>query len=1445
MVINNDALHSFHPLIAEWFVKRYGSPTEIQVKAWESIRSGDHLLLTAPTGSGKTLAAFLWAINQLVTGAWPLHQTSVLYISPLKALNNDIKENLLLPLAELYAYFDAHSKYFPPINVKTRSGDTPQAERQRMIRRAPEILITTPESLNLILSSKKARRILTSLKTIILDEIHAIADNKRGTHLISAVDRLIPLSGDFQRIGLSATIRPLQKVADFMAGFAFKQKNGETIYLKRQITIVHSNVQKGYDVGVSFPHNAGDSIKENNWWSALVSEFVSIIRRNRSTLIFTNSRKLTEKITRLINEAHGELIAYSHHGSLSKEIRHHVEQKLKRGELKAIVATSSLELGIDIGALDEVILIQAPFSIAAGVQRVGRSGHSVGDISKAKMYPLYGRDLISCAVMAKAIMEKDIEEIHIPECPLDVLAQVIVSMVGVEQWDRDQLFHLLRSSYPFHKLSRLQYDTVLEMLAGRYADSRIRELRPRISIDSLDHTIKGKAGVLQILYLSGGTIPDRGYYTLRLSDTKAKIGELDEEFVWERHIGDTFTLGTQSWKIVRIDHQNVHVAPYKKTGGMAPFWRAEYFSRSFYLYEKIAHFLKEWNERIEEKDAISSLKAEYYLEDEAAAAIVEFLKRQKKSTGSDLPHRHLLIIEHFDDPLNRGDSKQIILHTLWGGQVNLPFFIALSQALEEKHHIPIQGFQENDCILLNLPNHFAIQEIFDLVTPENIHALLRKRLEKTGFFGARFRENAARALLLPKQGFHKRMPRWLNRLRSKKLLDAVIKYEDFPMLAETWRECLQDEFDLQNLIRLLDEIREGTIEIKEVVTKIPSPFTANVIWQQTNKFMYEDDTPAEPAASHLKRDIIEDIVFSPELRPRITQAIILEFTDKIQRTYPGYAPTTSSELLDWLKERIVIPEPEWQNLLEASAIDIVPLKGKILQRRLPNATMPVMVAKEKQSRLEKALAGNEETLMGLFAEWMQFYGPITKNWTRNVWGFDDERLNNILDGLVDQKAIISGHISEKGEGREWCDAQNLEILLRMARKKGRAAFEPLDISFLPFFIAHYQGLTDPGDSLEDLKSFLEILWGYPAQANLWETEIFPARIEPYYPSWLDTLFFESEMVWFGCGKERVGFCFESDLELFKSSKSMKRLNKKPDIFPDRGGRYSFWDLSGISGMHSEILTKKLWDMTWDGLISNDRIQVLRKGIENRFQPFPLLKPSSRGRIRGTRYHFNRWQSSRPTSGNWYMIKPPEEPEDIVEREEIIRDRIRILFQRYGILFREILAHELKELQWPSILRSLRIMELSGEIMAGHFFKGIAGMQFISQNAYRKIRKKLPENAIYWMNAADPASLCGLQIDSLKMQLPSRLPSNHLVFHGKKLVFISMQKGKKVVFYVPPDDPELPKYLKVFKVQLIRRFNPLKRIKVETVNEEPAVESPYKEALMAFGFTTDYLSLVLR
>ncbi|MGA1870494.1 MAG: DEAD/DEAH box helicase [bacterium] len=1442
MNAQHHALRVFHPLIGRWFQETYRCPTDIQEKAWRAISEGKHVLLTAPTGSGKTLAAFLWAINQLAAGTWPAGQLRVLYVSPLKALNNDIGRNLITPLRALESVFEGEGMPFPKINVHIRSGDTPSHERQRMLRKPPEILITTPESLNLILSGTKARALFRGLATVIVDEIHAVADNKRGTHLITAIDRLVILSGEFQRIGLSATIRPLKKVANFIAGYRMKREGEEVLYQRRSITTVESGMEKEYSVKVSFPEVARKVREVGEWWSSLISEFVGIIEENRATLLFTNNRKLTEKITRLINERQKEILAYSHHGSLSRELRRHVEQRLKEGKLKAIIATSSLELGIDIGTLNEIILLQTPFSISAAIQRVGRAGHSITETSKARFYPLHGKDLISCAVMAKAVMAKDMEHIHIPECPLDVLAQVILSMVGVESWDLRELFHVLRASYPFHLLRWEHYHAVIEMLAGRYADSRIRELRPKISIDTIDNRVYAKEGVLWLIYSAGGTIPDRGYYTLRLSDTKAIIGELDEEFVWERRIGDTFSFGTGVWKIQKIDHTYVEVIPVKKAGSMAPFFRADALMRSFYLSEKIGLFLEEWNQRMDDGNALACLKKEYFLEDEAASALMDYWKRQKKATGSDLPHRHLILIEHFQDPLNRSDSKQVILHTFWGSRLNLPFSIALSQSWEEHYHYPLHIFQDNDCILLNLPDHFSVQDLFHFVTPENINILLRKRLAKTGIFGACFRENAGRALLLPKQSFHKRMPLWLNRLRSKKLLHAVMHYENFPICAETFRTCSQDIFDLSNLIRVLDEIREGIIIVKEVSTRVPSPFCANVIWQQTNKFMYEDDAPSDGATFQLKRDIVEDLVFTPELRPTLSPLIIKEFNEKIQRTYPGYAPTTPLELLDHLKERVLIPEAEWDTLLSHDHSIYEQVMSKIRIQRLQGAEIEVVIALEQLGRLTTGLSGDEEIMLPLFSQWLQFYGPLPKSFMRKIWGFDQNRFDALLKRLCQNQVIVAGHISDNAVEQEFCDAQNLEMLLRIARKKARPEFKALPISSLPLFIAHYQGLTTPGSSIEGVKKSLEKLWGYPARAELWESEIFPARMEPYYPSWLDTLWNESDLVWFGCGREKVGFCFETDLELFQKPTSDKK-HAQLSFFPEKGGKYTFWDLSEQSGLSSTILTTKLWDMTWEGLISNDKIQALRKGIENKFQPSTFQAPS-RGRMRGIRSQLNRWHSSRPMQGNWYILQIPGISKDPIEREGIIRDRIRMLFQRYGILFREILTHELREAAWPSIFRGLRLMELSGEIMAGHFFSDIPGMQFICYHALREIRKKLPEDAIYWMNAADPSSVCGMKIEALKGKLPSRIPSNHLVFRGSTVVLISTQKGRKLHFYVSPEDPDLEKYLKVFRVQVNRKWNPVKRIIVERINHLPAAESPYKDALAEYGFRTDYKNLIL-
>ncbi|MFI5368388.1 MAG: DEAD/DEAH box helicase, partial [Spirochaetia bacterium] len=587
------ALSLFHPLISSWFLESVGTPTDVQERAWPEIARGAHVLVSAPTGTGKTFSAFLWGINQLATGVLSPGKVRILYVSPLKALNNDIQRNLLSPLQELTSVFQQAGQPLPPIRVVTRSGDTSAAERQRMLRHPPEILITTPESFNLILSSPNARLMLDGVAVVILDEIHAVAATKRGTHLVTAVDRLVRLAGEFQRIALSATVKPLSVVADLVGGFELeRQPGGEAVYHTRRVQVVHSPMAKDYDIRIAFPAAAAAGAPgEEPMFDALARECRKIIAENRSTLFFVNSRRHAEKLARFINEGQPQTLAWSHHGSLSRELRLVVEQRLKRGELKAIVATSSLELGIDIGSLDQVILVQTPFNVASAVQRLGRAGHSVGQPSRGVIFPLHGKDIVDAAVTARCIREQDIDSLSPVTCPLDVLAQQIISMTAVETWKVEELYDFIRAGFPFHTLARRQFDLVLDMLAGKYEETRLRDLAPMVSYDRIDSTVRAKEGARIRLATSGGTIPDRGYFSLRAADSKALIGELDEEFVWERSLGDSFVFGTQGWRIQKIDHQNVEVVPVATRIGMSPFWKAEERNRDFQISDRIARAL--------------------------------------------------------------------------------------------------------------------------------------------------------------------------------------------------------------------------------------------------------------------------------------------------------------------------------------------------------------------------------------------------------------------------------------------------------------------------------------------------------------------------------------------------------------------------------------------------------------------------------------------------------------------------------------------------------------------------------------------------------------------------------------------------------------------------------------------------------------------------------------
>ena len=1519
--IKHSALEIFHPLVREWFAEQVGTPTDIQERAWPEIAKGDHVLVTAPTGSGKTLTAFLFAINRFLIGERPPDSMRVLYISPLKALNNDIRRNLEKPLTELRTRFENHGCTFPLIRTAVRSGDTDPSERREMMRHPPEIFITTPESLNLLLSSKGGRRVLTGISTVILDEIHAVLPTKRGSYLFTAVDRLVTLCGEFQRIAISATIKPLNVAADFVGGYAKKESGGHVEYRKRRVTIVKSQTEKAYEIKVNIPEKAEVTAAKEEWWPALTEEFRKIIKRNRSSLFFANSRRMVEKVTRFINDGQTADRVYSHHGSLSKEIRSVVEKRFKDGELSGIISTSSLELGIDIGSVDQVVLIQSPFSIASAVQRIGRSGHGVDQVSHGLFYPLHSRGFLEAAVIAANIDSEAIETFYPVICPLDVLAQVILSMTLLEGRSLDELYGEIRTSHPFHDLTRKEFDLVIEMLAGRYADSRIRELSPKLLVDRVDNSAKARKNAAMLLYLSGGVIPDRGYFNLRVADTKAKIGELDEEFVWERSLGEAFPFGNQAWRIQRITHNDVEVTQVTKSNSVVPFWRAEEMNRSFRLSEKIGSFLREADESLKKPGFKKKLLNRHHMSEAAADELLHYLKRQKEETGVSLPHRQHLLVEHFHDPTNLSDAKQTVLHSLWGGRINRPLALVLSAAWEEKYQYPLEVFVNNDCIMLNLPHAFSAGDILDSVKPAAIRKLLRSKLESTGFFGARFRENAQRALLLPRRSFRQRLPLWLNRLRSKKLLEAVSHYDDFPILIETWRQCLNREFEIDTLIQLLEEISSGEIIVGEVFTKKPSPFADGVIWRQTNKLMYEDDSPESKLRSSLSDDLIKEVIYSSQLRPRFSQELISDLQRKLHRVEAGYSPGSAEELLQWVKERLFIPAPEWQEMLSAIERDhsvepesllegitnrLCPIvshkntrspqdnenkqkflwgsRGQFLQKAPPGRRrqddLKAVIALENLPRVSRALnisgeenlaadiaekldmneilsADREELAVGFLAEWLRFYGPVTRDFLQSVLGLEEDLLFAALDSLVEDGRIIVDEFRAPGEdgqpvAEEICDSENVEILLRMRRKKERPAFEALQIEKLPLFLATYQRLALPGETPEDLQNCLENLFGYPLRAGLWEGDILPARLSPYYTHWLDTVLRENRLIWFGCGKERVGFCFDSDYELFTESQpeedaikqdktDFKAVQAVKKILSGTRGKMDFNDLKEAALLSSGDLTTALWELAWQGRISNDDYQTLRSGVLNRFKAESLNEVKAPRR----RLSFSRWQNSRPASGNWFELNlPGEDSFDAIDRQELVKDRIRLLFKRYGILFREILWNELPPLRWGNVFPVLRLMELSGEIFTGQFFKGIPGLQFCTPAAFRILNRGLPEDVIYWLNAADPVSPCGIGLEELRFSLPHRLPTTHLVFHGSKNVLVSKKNGKELDFKVSADSPHIPEYLGFFKILISRKFQPIKFIKVETINDQPVLDSPFRKPLLDFGFYKDYKALTL-
>jgi len=1535
------ALHRFTAPTRAWFEGAFVAPTPVQERGWVAIGEGAHTLLLAPTGSGKTLAAFLWCLDRLVaSGPRPADAPKgfrVLYISPLKALAYDIERNLRAPLAGIVRAAEATGTAPHVPRVQLRTGDTEQRVRQQLVRKPGDVLVTTPESLFLMLSSK-AREVLRTVETVIIDEIHAVAGSKRGVHLALSMERLSELcEREPQRIGLSATQRPLEEIAAFLGGPRPVQivDAGEAPHLDLEVIVPVPDMEtpdlplppeRGGPVGVRHVDEpegnelsdvldeapvhpldgghfgppaelttsvGGSSGNHSGIWPAIHPRILDLVRAHRSTIVFTNSRRLCERLAQRLNELAvvdgGVALARAHHGSISHAQRGEIEEQLKSGTLPCIVATSSLELGIDMGAVDLVILVEAPPSVASGLQRAGRAGHGVGELSRARVFPKYRGDLLEAAVLVQRMRAGAVESTRVPTNCLDVLAQQLVGMCVARDWKVADLLRVVKRAWPYRDLTDGAFVAVLDMLSGRLppstpdtpesrdfaTDRALSTLRPRLVWDRGTDLVVARRDARMVLYANAGTIPDRGLFGVFHAGSGARVGELDEEMVHELRRSDTILLGASTWRVVELARDRVVVEPAPGEPGRMPFWRGEGPGRPVELGRALGAFVRELVDR-PRAEALEWLVDEVRLDAWAADNLLAYLDEQRELTGT-LPTDRTITVERFRDEL--GDWRVCLL-TPFGARVHAPWALAIQARYAERAGGELDVLWTDDGIVLRLPDDAELgglssaldSEIF-APDPDEVEELVIGQLHASAIYAARFREAAGRALILARRRPGERAPLWAQRLKAQQLMEATAHRQDFPVALEAYREVLQDVFDLPALIELMRDLRSRRVRLEEVETPTASPFARSLVFAFVATWVYEGDAPlAERRAQALSvdRHLLRELLGQDELRELLDVEVIAEVEDELQRRSPHRHVRGPDGLHDLLR---VVGDLTTAEVAARAVEDPAPWLAQLVrQSRAVEARIGGEVrwiAIEEVARYRDALGAvppggvpaaflspEAAPLEALIARWARTHGPFGAAELARRYRLIPAQVAAVLRGLTARGVLLEGAFMPGGGGgeSEWCDPEVLRRLKRRTLAKLRGQVAPVEAPVLARFLPAWHGLVAlPGSrragGLSRLWDVLMQLEGYPVSFGELEGRILPARVQGYRPEQLDELGASGEIVWVGRGAlgQRDG-----RVALMRRER-VAWLLAPPRVPDDRGAlHHAILALLAergalfTSGVHQQLIrtdastsldavTAALWALVWDGLLTNDTFAPLRE----------RRRPS---RARG-RHAARGWRPPRSRSGGlggrWSLVGDLL-ADPLPSATERALARATMLAERYGIVSRAVAQSEQMEGGFREIYPVFRELEEVARMRRGWFVDGLEGAQFAVPGAVDRLRAQadVGEGTLLLLSAVDPANPYGALLpwpEAAGMAGPRRVAGALVaLWDGRPVLFLE-KGGKSIVTFDAWAEPRVAASV----IRALRTARPDRRsLRVSRVDGLPADEAGATPSLLSYGFRRDAGDLVL-